>query len=315
MRINLYGEITEESARTFVQALETMQPGESLELHINSGGGSVIGGLAIFDAIANKEGEKTAIIEGICASAATYAALACNTVKMQANATFMIHKAEAGLYGTLEDIENDLQFFRELQNKILNIYAARTGKTPEELYNEMPRPVYMTAEQAKAAGYVDVIIGAEESASPVTPENSEHKSGILYTLKNLANMVGGIIKRPESPEEPAAEITAAKNEARAAQNALEDAQNELAAARRALAAQAEQNAAELAAERENHAAELAAARKLTEEEYSLRVANALAGLGLDPAGLPAAGEPKKQNKDGLKLIAENGLAALTRGNI
>lgn len=310
MRINLYGEITEESARDFVQALEAMQPGESLELHINSNGGSVIGGLAIFDAIANKDGEKTAIIEGICASAATYAALACNTVKMQANATFMIHKAEAGLYGTLEDIENDLQFFRELQNKILNIYAARTGKTPEELYNEMPRPVYMTAEQAKAAGYVDIIIGAEEPASPVNPENSEHKSGILYTLKNLANMVGGIIKRPE---EPAAEITAAKNEARAAQNALETAQNELADARRALAAQAEQNAAELAAEREKHAAALEAARKLTEEEYSHRVANALAGLGLDPAGLPAAGEPKKATNDGLKLIAENGLAAFTSG--
>lgn len=298
MRINIYGNIVPEAASELSAELQGLQPEDVLEVHINSNGGSVVAGLAIYDLIAALPNKKIAIIEGIAASAATYAPLACNVIRMHSNATFMVHRAEAGLYGTIEDIETDLAYFRELQTKILQVYSARTGVATDELYNAMSKPIYMTAQQALEAGYIDEIIGDGAVAPHAT--NEERETGILHTLQNLAAKIGGLIKKPAETPQPTEAENAARVEAEAAQNAIIEVKSAY-----------EERIANML---QQHAVELEEAKRQTDAEYALRVANALSSMGIDANELPQSQEPenlKPQKLPTMARVRAAGLAALT----
>lgn len=211
----ILGEITDETCVKFSQELSNAisQGATKIRVKINSGGGSVISALSIFDELEAVEVETEAIILGICASAATYPTLACNKILMQKSASFMIHRCHGGVRGTLEEMENDLDYFEEMENKVIALYAAKSGKTSEEIIAMMDATTYMNAEQALANGFVDEVVGRDSALFNVADVEILNSIEVEEQPKNLIEKVVDIFTSKEKKEEETLQnkLTATEN--------------------------------------------------------------------------------------------------------
>lgn len=140
-------EISTELATALQQFIDSLETEDEVTFYFNSNGGSVVAGMSMYDAIASMKQKTTADIIGMCASAATYPCLACDSVVMAKNATFMIHPVSGGLYGTVAEIERDLDFMSELEERMLAIYAAKAQYlTMDEIKNLVASTTYMSSQ-------------------------------------------------------------------------------------------------------------------------------------------------------------------------
>ena len=158
---------------------------ESLTVHINSMGGEVIEGNAIFNAIKNFSGSKTAIIEGIAGSAASYVMLACDTIKAFENATVFIHNPlvdwASGNSKDLDKISEELKKFEEIY---VEAYVAKSGKDADEIRILMDAETLFSAQEAKEFGLIDEVISDKsESANAL---KSACKMVALFNPKNFS---------------------------------------------------------------------------------------------------------------------------------
>ena len=128
--IYIIGEINDELAADVSRQITEAKNAEVTKIifKINSGGGSVIAGLSMYDEISALECETEAVILGMCASSATYPALACDRISMMQNGSFMIHRARGGVQGTMEEMERDLEFLEEVENRFIAIYCAKYAR-------------------------------------------------------------------------------------------------------------------------------------------------------------------------------------------
>lgn len=158
---------------------------ESLTVHINSMGGEVIEGNAIFNAIKNFSGSKSAIIEGIAGSAASYVMLACDTIKAFENATVFIHNPlvdwASGNSKDLDKISEELKKFEEIY---VEAYVAKSGKDADEIRILMDAETLFSAQEAKDFGLIDEVISDKsESANAL---KSACKMVALFNPKNFS---------------------------------------------------------------------------------------------------------------------------------
>lgn len=156
----LDSEIDERTVRQLTDWLTTVSQApdaESIQLIINSPGGLVTDGLALHDLIADaaQSINVKAVITGMCASAATYAACAATEVSIMPSATYMIHEPEVGIYGDLAVLITQTEYIRSLRERIINIYAKKTGKSADEIVSMLNPATYMTAEEAVNQGFCD----------------------------------------------------------------------------------------------------------------------------------------------------------------
>ena len=142
----------------------------AITLRINSGGGDIVEALAIADAIRNAPQTFTAEVYGICGSAATLIALACDTIRMAPSARWMVHEPAFGVHGSIHELRAFLATAEQLRTDIYALYAQHTGKTPEQLMADHTADRYYTADEALAYGWVSAIMGAPEVKPEETPE-------------------------------------------------------------------------------------------------------------------------------------------------
>ena len=307
VEIFINGDISTDAANELLKELDFIKSNDEVKkvsFRINSNGGSVVAGLAMYDAISALSGvvETEAFIYGVCGSAATYPALACDKVKMTPNATFFIHLCEGGLYGTIEQIQADLVFFEQLQNQVIAIYAAKTGRTPEEIYTEIETPKYYTAQQALDLGWVDEIIGATDELMTITNKAEElmtetevkaDNNTPIFSLSNLLKKCKDLIR--------------GNNELDTMQNRLEDYARqveELENANKALQAANDANNAEMRQKIEQLEFDKANLYQKIETE----VTNRLAAMGYDNDLIPTPSNTVTQT-DFRRIVREQGLNA------
>lgn len=201
--IYILGEINDElAADVSRQISEAKNEGaKKITFKINSGGGSVISALAMYDEISALDIETESIILGMCASAATYPALACDKVLMQKNASFMVHRASGSVRGTLAEMENDLDYLAEVEQRFIAIYAAKTGMPAEDVISLMDATTYMNAEQALERKFVDEVIGKESTLFNVSDLEIINSIEVEEPQKNLVQKVFDIFKSDERKEE------------------------------------------------------------------------------------------------------------------
>ena len=152
--VYLYGEV----GRDFT-ARELIEVERGSQVHINSGGGNVFEGLAICNVL--KKAGAEIVIDGLCASAASIIACA-GKVTMAENGVFMVHLPTAGLEGyfnssELAGVQKSLEMIKAA---IITTYQAKTGLSESELTRLMESESWLSAEQAKALGFVDEILSA-----------------------------------------------------------------------------------------------------------------------------------------------------------
>lgn len=160
----------------FESELEALGDVKKIQLSIFSQGGDVFTGMAIHNLLVRHPAKKTAIIDGICASAATYPALACKEIQVPANAWFMIHGSSGCCDGTAEDMRDYAEMLDNINASIVNLYAARTGKPADEIMTMIEEETWMDGATAVANGFADTVIEPLQNlasrASTLQPTNA-----------------------------------------------------------------------------------------------------------------------------------------------
>lgn len=153
--ILIFGEIGwETNASNFARELSSLTA-TTINIRINSAGGSVFDGIAIYNAIKRHPANKIAHIEGACLSAATYPALAADEVVMNQSSFWMIHDVSAVAYGNAEALRKQAEMAERIQDQVADIYANATGREKPEIVGLMNAETWWTAQEAVDFGWAD----------------------------------------------------------------------------------------------------------------------------------------------------------------
>lgn len=131
---------------------------EDIELHINSKGGDVFEGMAMLGLLKEHTGQKTALVQGICASAATLPLFAMDKVKAQETSMFLFHKSATMAYGHSEDLEKQAAELKTIDQTIIDLYLKKFKGTEEELIELLEADKLISAKQALEYGLIDEIV-------------------------------------------------------------------------------------------------------------------------------------------------------------
>lgn len=144
------------SAKDFCKALAGIDA-ETIHLRINSPGGDVFEARAIATAIKQCGKAVVAHIDGVCASAATYVALAAGTVEMAEGSFFMIHKAWAWTAGNSDELRDLAELLDKVDDSIVADYVAKSGNKSDTIKEMMAAETWMTAQEALDFGFADSV--------------------------------------------------------------------------------------------------------------------------------------------------------------
>jgi len=129
----------------------------TINVRINSPGGDIFEAWAMHNALTRHPAQVITHIDGLCASAATFVALAGDEVRMADNAMFMIHEPWTVAGGDAEVMQKQADLLDTLAEQIVNLYARKTGADPASIREWMQAETWYTAEQALAAGFIDAV--------------------------------------------------------------------------------------------------------------------------------------------------------------
>jgi ATP-dependent Clp endopeptidase proteolytic subunit ClpP len=144
------------TAQSFIDEIKEYEDKE-LNIHINSLGGEVFEGMAIYSIIQRRKAKTTVYVEGIAASIASVIALAADEVIMSENSLLMIHNAWGGTQGDAKDMRKQADVLDKITNEIAEVYVKKTRIPYNEIVEMMNEETWLTAEEAVALGFVDSI--------------------------------------------------------------------------------------------------------------------------------------------------------------
>ncbi len=140
------------SAKGFLAELGALPDGVPIDLRLNSPGGSVFDAVAIFNALTRHSGTVTVWIDGIAASAASYIAMAGDEIVMPENAFLMIHDPSGIVMGTAADMRDMAETLDKIAASMTRGYAAKSGKSEEDIAALMAAETWFDAQDALDAG-------------------------------------------------------------------------------------------------------------------------------------------------------------------
>jgi ATP-dependent Clp protease protease subunit len=153
--------------------LQMEDPKKDINIYINSPGGSVTAGLAIYDTMQFVTCDVTTYCMGIAASMGAVLLCAGTKGKRYAlpNSDIMIHQVSGGAQGQASDVERQVEFMFKLKKRLNGILSLHTGKPVDIVERDADRDYYMTAEEAKAYGLVDEVVQSRKQFSDALPES------------------------------------------------------------------------------------------------------------------------------------------------
>ena len=163
-RIVFLGEEVNDTTASLVVAqllyLEAQDPDKDIQMYINSPGGSVTAGMAIYDTMQYIKCDVSTICIGMAASMGAFLLSAGTKGKRMAlpNAEIMIHQPSAGTQGQITDMAIHLRRLEVIKKRMNRILADNTGKDVETVTRDCERDNFMTAEEAVAYGLIDKVI-------------------------------------------------------------------------------------------------------------------------------------------------------------
>jgi ATP-dependent Clp protease protease subunit len=168
-------------AETVARALDEAGEVKSIDARINSPGGDVWEGLAIYNQLVQHAAKVKVTIDGLAASIASVIAMAGDEVRIAKNSQFMIHKPAGLLFGTSDELRQWADVLDTIQESITGIYSDRTKQSAENLKEWIDAETWMTAEQAVERGFADSLVENKSKDS-----SAKNESDGEATLKLLA---------------------------------------------------------------------------------------------------------------------------------
>lgn len=179
-----------ESIKNFLDEVK----GKDLNIFINSGGGSVFAGMAIYNMLKRYNGFKTVYIDGLAASISSVIALAGDKVVIPSNAYFMIHKPWCGVSGNSKDLREQADILDKIEEGILNVYSEnlREGISIETIKEMIDKETWLTG--LEASNYFNIEVSDAIDAVACV---SEFYDGYNKVPKGISNILKNEFKRSE----------------------------------------------------------------------------------------------------------------------
>lgn len=153
------------TARGTIAALDAAKDAKTIRARINSAGGEVTEGLAIYNALSQHPARVEVVVMGLAASMASVIAMAGDTITMAQGSFMMIHNPWTIAAGDGDDMRHAADFLDKLRDSLVGIYATRTKKPAEAIATMMADETWMKAEEAVTEGFADKVEGKKPAAA------------------------------------------------------------------------------------------------------------------------------------------------------
>lgn len=197
----------------FLRDLDELSGMDSITVHINSVGGDMYAGIAIYNRLKGLAAKVTTINDGLAASAGSLIFMAGDTRKVNSGSNLMIHGAAGFLYGyyQVQDLKGAIKQLEAHNKAGINIYAERTGRPADEIKHLVERETWMTGQDAVDQGFADEVIdgGTEPINMKLTPDRScLMVNGMAVAAHCFGNLPESI---PQMSADEWSQISAPKN--------------------------------------------------------------------------------------------------------
>lgn len=153
-----------------------------ITVRINSPGGDVFAGMQIYNMLKDRDGGVIVIVDALAASAASFIAMAGDKIIMNTGSMMMVHKASTIAWGNEDEMLQIVEMLRKTDDNIVSVYAARTGKSAEEIKQLLADETWMTADEAVEMGFAD-----EATAGKTKLSNAvKNALGFTQAVQNAA---------------------------------------------------------------------------------------------------------------------------------
>lgn len=197
---------SETSAKYFRDQLEAIPESATIELHVNSNGGSVKEGVAIYNLLKQHKAEKVCYIDGFAYSIASVICMACDKIIMGPGTSMLIHNMAMSVYGdaqTLRKCADDLDVLMESNR---GIYMERAKNlTEEQLIEMMDAETFLTPEQCLEYGFCDEIGTQSADAKQIEQMNTELIRQLRQQLKTQQSFRKEMMQFTSTKTEPVQE--------------------------------------------------------------------------------------------------------------
>ena len=177
------------TAKRISAALRSLD-GADVVVNINSPGGDVFEGLAIYNLLREYKGHVTVRVLGVAASAASFIAMAADEIQIARAGFFMIHNAWTGLWGNRNDLRETADFLEQIDDTIADIYHVKSGLSMDELKADMDKERWINGRDAIDSGFADAFLPSDvvvEDTKNFTKEKvAAHKADILLAKAGLS---------------------------------------------------------------------------------------------------------------------------------
>lgn len=210
------------SAQDFVSEFNQIDADE-IHIRINSPGGSVFEGMAIYNAIRRHKAKITTFIDGLAASMASIIALAGDEVHMAQNAYFMIHNPWGFTYGEASDMRKYADRLDDMREQLANVYQAKTDMDRAAILQAMDDETWYSGDAAKENGFVDILTETLDIAASYRGTDAAsrfNKSPIRITALTEKEPVAEIEPPSQQQPETPSRLIAAKLDLLKAQDGL-----------------------------------------------------------------------------------------------
>lgn len=170
------------SAKAFADEIKKLGNVKTINVRINSYGGSVFDGLAIYNTLKKHSAQVNVDIDGIAASIASIIAMAGDTINMAENGLMMIHDPWSVAMGTAEDLRAEADVMDKVRDSLLDTYMTRTSDR-DMISNMMSEETWLTAAEAADIGLVDNLTDQAKLAACANREITKHFRKLPEKLK------------------------------------------------------------------------------------------------------------------------------------
>lgn len=186
------------TAKQFADELKPLAGAQTLNVRINSNGGDVFDGMAIYNLLAQHPARIVTHVDGLAASIASVIAMAGDTIRISESGFMMIHNARGGAMGESGDLRKMADVIDTVTASIADVYAERTGLSPADLRAMMDAETWMTGDAAVAQGFADEMVSNLHVAARLDPSRHAFRNApqALTLASAAAPAPAPVLERP-----------------------------------------------------------------------------------------------------------------------
>lgn len=194
------------TAKQFVNDLRALGDVTHINLHINSPGGDVFDGIAIFNALKHHGAAITVHIDGLAASMASVIAMVGNPVIMPENTMMMIHKPWGFAGGDANDMRDYADLLDKVESVLIPAYAQKTGKTTDEIAAMLEDETWMDGTECVALGFADQVTPSLQAMACIHSKRIEEFEKMPNSIRNMITPPRNttqrepVITQPQAPQ-------------------------------------------------------------------------------------------------------------------